>query len=153
MRRHIQHTVATTALCILLCDCENTTFTSSIPTMPVHYEINILGEKNYFVVDNGFQTMVIKERRYHTDAIGYAGLVVWVDYNSTYKAADLCCPKCLNKQYPVEVDGIFAICPICGELYDLSNGYATPTKGISNEALRKYQAIYDPSKGRLLITQ
>ena len=44
-------------------------------------------------------------------------------------------------QEPVEVDGMFATCPICGEAYDLGSGYATPKKGISNEALRRYDLI------------
>jgi nitrite reductase/ring-hydroxylating ferredoxin subunit len=62
-----------------------------------------------------------------------------------YHAADLCCPNCVNKTKPVEVDGLYAVCPICGEAFDLSYGYAFPTKGITKYPLRQYQAIYNNS--------
>ena len=62
-----------------------------------------------------------------------------------YHAADMCCPNCVNKTKPVEVDGLYAVCPICGEAFDLSYGYAFPTKGITKYPLRQYQAIYNNS--------
>ena len=62
-----------------------------------------------------------------------------------YHAADMCCPNCVNKTKPVEVDGLYAVCPICGEAFDLSYGYAFPTKGITKYPLRQYQAILNNS--------
>jgi nitrite reductase/ring-hydroxylating ferredoxin subunit len=58
-----------------------------------------------------------------------------------YHAADLCCPNCLKRNKPVEVDGLFAVCPLCDEHFDLSYGYAFPTKGKTDESLKKYQVL------------
>ena len=83
------------------------------------------------------------------DAVGYGGLLVYTTMDERYMACDLCCPKCLKRDVPVEADGMFAHCPICGEDYDLSYGYGIPTKGIGKERLRPYNASY--ANGKLLI--
>jgi hypothetical protein len=46
----------------------------------------------------------------------------------------------VNKTKPVTIDGLYAVCPICEEKFDLSYGFAIPTKGITKYPLRKYQA-------------
>lgn len=127
---------------VLLSACENVNYRSSVPSMPVSYTIYITREHPHFIIENGFQvfppiTKTIYEREY----IGYAGLLVWVGMDGNYHAADLCCPNCLKKQQPVEVDGLFAVCPICSEHFDLSYGYATPTRGTTHETLRMYQIL------------
>jgi hypothetical protein len=56
----------------------------------------------------------------------------------------LCCPNCLLKHKPVVVDGgLFAVCPVCTEAYDLSYGFANPTKGITKYPLKKYRTIFN----------
>ena len=75
------------------------------------------------------------------DMFGYAGVVVYISGNSEYLAYDLCCPKCLRQDKPVEIDGLFATCPVCGEQYNL-DVYGTPSQGISHEALRRYSTLY-----------
>lgn len=140
-----------TVLCSLIilsfaaCD-SNTTFRSSVPTYPVQFEINILAEYPHFVTGNGFQTLTFTQQRYYQDALGYAGLLVWVGMDEQYHAADLCCPHCVNTRTAVEVDGFYAKCPNCGEEYDLSFGIANPTKGISKEMLRKYSTAFNGTK-------
>ena len=49
------------------------------------------------------------------------------------------------------MDGIYAVCPECGEQYDLGSGTAVPTKGIAHETLRRLNIIN--SDGKLTITQ
>jgi hypothetical protein len=49
------------------------------------------------------------------------------------------------------MDGIYAICPRCGEQYDIGSGYAMPQKSISKEALRQLNIIV--SEDKLTITQ
>lgn len=137
-------------LCMIGCDA-NTTFRSSVPTYPVQFEINILAEYPGFVIGNGFQTLTFTKQRYYQDAIGYAGLLVWIGMDDQYHAADLCCPHCVNTRTAVEVDGFYAKCPVCGEEYDLSFGIANPTKGISKEMLRKYSTAFNGTK--LMIRQ
>ena len=140
-------------LFLALMGCENTTYRSSVPNRPVQLSINTAaGMYVHFVRENIGAYVVVDPTGYHfngqtlpltgTDYYGYSGVVVCVDNNQNYSAFDLCCPHCVKQYAPCEVDGIFAVCPICGEHYDLSFGYGTPTKGISHEALRKYITLY-----------
>lgn len=127
-------------MALTLVACENKQ-RSDIPSYPVYLDLDILGEFPHFVPDNGYQIMIFTQRRFATEAVGYAGVLVWVDMQGRYQAADLCCPVCLKQDQPVEVDGIFARCPECGEEFDLSYGYAVPTKGIARHALRKFKVM------------
>lgn len=145
---------------VLLSSCEDTVFRSSVPSRPVQLTINTAaGIYVHFVRENIGACVVVDPDGYHfkgqtlpltgTDYFGYAGVVIYVDNYQQYSAFDLCCPHCVKQFKPCEIDGCFAICPVCGEQYDLSFGYATPMKGISNEALRKYITNY--SYPRLLV--
>lgn len=124
-------------LCILI-SCENINMTNPVPSVPVNYTLHITREHPHFVIDNGYQTMVITQSRYEREYLGYAGLLIWIGMDYKYYASDLCCPHCLKKNRPVEIDGFYAVCPICTESYDLSYGYAYPTKGITKYPLRAY---------------
>ena len=111
---------------------------SSIPFVPVNCTINITKEYPHFIVDNGFQTLTITQSKVEGEYVGYAGLLVWVAMDGNYHAADLCCPHCLKPNKPIEVDGFYAVCPICDEHYDLSWGSPIPTKHIAEEPLKRY---------------
>jgi nitrite reductase/ring-hydroxylating ferredoxin subunit len=133
---------------ILLCSllgCENFNNQNPVPYVPVNYTLKITEEHPHFMIDNGYQTMTITRTKFEREYLGYAGLLIWIGMDGNYHAADMCCPNCVNKTKPVEVDGLYAVCPICGEAFDLSYGYAFPTKGITKYPLRQYQAIYNNS--------
>lgn len=87
-----------------------------------------------------------------TDACGYGGVVVYISSNG-YDAYDMACPYCAEKGncHPCGINGARAVCPHCGEEYDLLSGVAVPTQGIAHEALRRLNVIN--SDGRLTITQ
>ena len=128
---------------ILLCSllgCEDFNNQNPVPYVPVSYTLKITEEHPHFMIDNGYQTMTITKPRYNYEYIGYCGLLIWVGMDGHYHAADLCCPNCVNKTKPVTIDGLYAVCPICEEEFDLSYGFAIPTKGITKYPLRKYQA-------------
>ena len=129
----------------LLLGCEDFNNQNPVPYVPVSYTLKITEEYPHFMIDNGYQTMTITKPRYNYEYIGYCGLLIWIGMDGHYHAADMCCPNCVNKTKPVEVDGLYAVCPICGEAFDLSYGYAFPTKGITKYPLRQYQAIYNNS--------
>ncbi len=137
-------------LLLLLSSCEDTTYRSSVPSYPVGMKINILAEYPHLQSTATGEYITFTEPRYPTEAVGYAGLLIYVAMDAQYHAYDLACPHCLSREDGVTVDGFFAICPLCGEEYDLSFGLAVPTKGISKEALRQYTATY--SNGYLTIT-
>ena len=132
-------------VCSTIMGCEDVNRRSSVPHVPVNYTLNITSEYPHFVTDNGYQTMAITQKRFEREYIGYAGLLVWIGMDGSYHAADLCCPHCIKSSKPVEINGIYAICPICNEQFDLSYGFAIPTKGIIDEPLRKYQTRLDNS--------
>lgn len=125
----------------LLLGCEDFNNQNPVPYVPVSYTLKITEEYPHFMIDNGYQTMTITKPRYNYEYIGYCGLLIWIGIDGHYHAADLCCPNCVNKTKPVTIDGLYAVCPICEEKFDLSYGFAIPTKGITKYPLRKYQAI------------
>lgn len=138
-------------LTLTACDT-HTTYRSSVPSYPVNIRINTYeGTYVHFVPENSYTYMIVDKDGYHfngqtmprkeTDRFGYAGVVVYIDGFGTYSAYDMACPHCVKQDTPVEIDGMLAICALCGEEYDLGTGYATPQKGISNEALRRYDLI------------
>lgn len=132
-------------LVFILLSCEDTNNMNPVSYVPVNYTLNITQEYPHFVVDNGYNVMTITKTRFDREYIGYAGLVVWIGMDGQYHAADLCCPHCLLKHKPVEVDGFYAICPECEEHYDLSYGYANPTKGMTKFGLKMYRTILNNS--------
>jgi len=138
---------------LLFSSCEDTVYRSSVPTRPVQLAINTeAGIYVHFVPENIGACVVVDATGYHfngqtlpltaSDYFGYAGVVIYVDNNRHHSAFDLCCPHCISQMHPCVIDGCFAVCPICGEQYDLSFGYATPMKGVSKEALRQYTTTY-----------
>lgn len=134
--RHILHFLLVVCCLLVLSACENKT--NPVPDYPVHLDLDIPAMYPHFVPDNGFQTLVFTQKRYDYELIGYAGVLVWVGMDGRYYAADLCCSRCIDQKQPVAPDGIFAVCPVCGEHYDLSYGLANPTKGIARQTLRRF---------------
>ncbi len=140
-------------LCALLCGCKDTTFVSSVPSYPVSLRIDTrTGVYVNFVPTNIYTYLIVDKDGYHFngltyprkelgDAYGYAGVVVYIAGDGQYYAFDLCCPGCINRAKPIEMDGMFGTCPLCGEVYDLGNGLGVPTKGVVREALRRYTTI------------
>ena len=150
-------------IAILLCSCEGTTFQSSVPAYPVHVVINTKTMFTGFTPENTNAYITVNEEGYKengvfkqpvtvTDTWGYGGIVVYVSL-AGYVAFDLACPYCAEHGHksPCEMDGIYAICPRCGEHFDIASGYAMPQKGISKEALRSLNII--ASDDKLTITQ
>lgn len=160
--RHLR--VIVCLLALLLVACEGTTFQSSVPAYPVrvvidtkqgafvHFQPTITG--SYVVANrNGYfldGTFVLPFGA--TDMCGYGGVLVYVDLFG-FSAYDLACPYCAGRGMcrPCEIDGMYAICPDCGEEYDLASGSAVPQQGISHEALRRLNLMN--SDGKLTVTQ
>lgn len=150
-------------LAVLLTSCEGTSFQNSVPVYPVHAVVDTRSVFVNFMPTNLNAYITVNREGYKEngkfvlplssmDAYGYGGLVVYVSMYG-YVAYDLACPHCasLGKRRPCEMDGIYAVCPECGEQYELGSGYALPQKGISKETLRPLNINnYD---GKLTITQ
>lgn len=153
-------------LCLLgLCGCEGTSFQNPVPAYPVHVVIDTRGLFVHFMETNQNAYITVNKDGYWekgksaptkptdvTDAWGYGGVVVYVSMLG-YVAYDLACPACAAeaRKSPCYMDGIYAVCPHCGEQYELGSGYAFPQKGISKYSLRKLN-IFN-SDGKLTVTQ
>lgn len=144
-KHYISHSLVISTILlslVLLSSCQGeTVMFSSIPSYPVYLEYNIVAEDPHFVPTNTGAYKTFTSQRYPKDALGFAGILIFIGLDAQYHAFDMGCPKCLRRQQPVEVNGIFAHCPVCQEDYDLSYGLATPTHNISIEALKKYNII------------
>lgn len=121
--------------------CEGASFNSSIPSYPVNIELNIAAEYPHFVPDNIMQYMTFTQGRLLTDRVGYGGILVVTGLDANYHAFDLACPVECRRDIKVSVDGMYAVCPKCGEQYEIFYGIGNPTKGISHEALRRYTCV------------
>lgn len=129
----------------LLVGCDTFNNQNPVPYVPVNYTLKITSEYPHFVVDNGYQTMTVTHTKLEREYLGYSGLLIWISMDGKYHATDLCCPNCLIKNKPVQIDGLYAVCPTCSEKFDLSYGYAFPTTGKTKHPLRKYHAIFGSS--------
>lgn len=165
MRRFgIKHFVLLVLGSLMLVACEGTTFQSSVPAYPVRIIIDTkLGAFVHFQPTALNSHIVVNRDGYvfdeqyvmplgAMDMYGYGGVVAYVSLYG-YDAYDLACPHCAEQGYcrACTIDGIYAVCPECGEQYDLGSGYALPQKGLSREALRRLNLI--SSDGKLTITQ
>ena len=116
---------------------------SSITGYPVYLDINIAAEYPHFVPANTMQYMTFTTGKLITDRIGYGGILVVTGFDEKYYAFDLACPVECQRDVRVEIDGLYAICPKCGEKYDnIFYGIGNPIDGISHEALRRYTCYY-----------
>ena len=149
-------------LAVLLSACERANWQNSVPDFPIRLEINTnVGMYVNFVPENVTSYLVADAGGIHLngitqpltvqDAYGYAGTVVYIDGMHPYGAYDLCCPHCVLRDKPCKVDGMFAICPECGEEYDIYLGNGVPTRGISNEPLKEYKVVYNISTGKIFV--
>lgn len=131
--------------------CETPSIVNPVPNYPVSLELNILGEFPHFTMSNIGAHMEFVTPRYPNERVGYSGVLVFVNFNEQYSAFDLCCPHCVERYVPIEVEGMFATCPVCGEEYDLSYGYGVPTKGIAQNYLKAYKWNYNRVTGKLVV--
>lgn len=151
------------AVGLLLASCEGTTFKSSVPVYPVRVKINMdLGEFVHFrnqaqgdyieVHPDGFTYNGKWIYPLGDNMYGYGGVLVYVSVNG-YDAYDMACPYCAGHgmRNSCTIDGMYAVCPHCGEQYDLASGTAMPQKSISKETLKRLQII--SSSNTLTISQ
>ena len=154
------------ALCVvalrLFTSCESTPF-SSVPGAPVRITIDTRTVFVDFLEVNLNACITVNQDGYYEngrfmlpvtvmDAWGYGGVVAYVTL-AGYKAFDLACPYCASRgtKSPCYMDGIYAVCPKCGEQYEIASGYAVPQKGLINEPLRRLEVVND--NGKLTISQ
>ena len=137
----------------MLCGCDShNSFQSSVPRYPINVTIDTRAGVFVHFTPEALNTYVLVDKEgYHyngqvvqrsvLDAVGYGGVIVYIDINGVYNAWDMACPYCAGRgmRRPCEIDGIYAVCPECGEKYDIGSGTAVPQKGIAKESLLRIQ--------------
>ncbi len=124
---------------------------SSVPNTAVQLELNTDQFPTYnpnnatawFTVDKrGYcdEGGKLFKPRTMTDYYGYQGVLVIIGWNANLYAFDLACPNCLNAIVPNSY--FSATCPHCGEEYQTDYGTGIPTKGITQEGLKRYSVFY-----------
>ncbi|MDR1371950.1 MAG: hypothetical protein LBJ17_02325 [Dysgonamonadaceae bacterium] len=126
--------------------CEDE-YTSPIPWFEVNLVLNLNLQDKELNSQGTIKT--ITARRLETDRLGYGGLLIINGYPNGQNrsdinlyAYDLSCP---NEKIPspgitVEPDtsNMFAVCPRCGEVYDITLGYGNPQHG-QKHSLKTYR--------------
>ncbi len=129
--------------------CEDTTFSSSVPRVRVYVHIDRrMGAFVTFTPEATYSYVTATREGYFlngqmvipspdTDYFGYGGVVVYVTMMNEYKAFDMACPHCAARgtRQTCQVNSMSAVCPNCGEEYQLWSGTGIPTKGITREPL------------------
>lgn len=118
----------------------------------VHFQSTALNSYVLITRDGYFLNGVFAQATSAMDAWGYGGLLCFVSING-YDAYDLACPYCakLGRRQPCDIDGMFAICPHCGEQYDLTSGTAAPQKGLAREPMKRLNI--QNADGKLTLSQ
>ena len=151
---------------MLMAGCENSTFQNSVPAYPVHVVIDtrmgdfvhfqreIVGDYVIVTPSGYFHKDKLVQPLLATDRCGYGGVIVYVSMLQDYCAFDLACPNCAQKSLcrPCLIDGLYGVCPECGEQYDISSGTAAPQRGIAHETLRPL-SVNGKETGKLVISQ
>ena len=114
---------------------------TGIPDFPVSIKRNI---DIYKLVNYG-SYLYITEQEVDRDRIGFGGIIVVKAYDGIYYAFDLACTNEKNSSIIVGRPGetLICTCKTCGEVYDLSFGLGTPTKGLSKLPLKRYNTYID----------
>ena len=118
-----------------------TGYVSSIPDREVYFKRDINTEN---LTPFGAY-MYVTEPVYAVDKIGFGGLLIYHAQDNVFYAVDLACPK--EMTYNVRIsppdDLGMCKCQTCGEVYDMTFGQGSPTKGIAKEPLRHYTVSFD----------
>lgn len=95
----------------------------------------------------------LTEARTHSDALGYAGLLVVRSLTEeAFYAYDLACPNELTTPTPVALKDDRAVCPVCHSVFEVLLSHGAPLEGPSKHPLRSYTAHYSPTTRFLRIT-
>lgn len=126
-------------LLVAFAGCEG--YVSSIPDRDVYFKRNINTEN----LSPFGAYLYIVAPEYAVDRIGFGGLLIYHAQDNVFYAVDLACPKEVNPKVRIGIpnDAGMCKCDSCGEVYDMTFGQGSPTKGISKEPLRHYTVSFD----------
>lgn len=139
---------------------------SRIPAMPVNIQLDNTGLWNtYGVFSYGQYRMFIKSKKlpsnFSYSALSYTGfggvLLISGNDNGDYNtplAYDLACPVEAKESVIVGINSKYeAVCPVCGSVYNVCEGYGAPVSGRALDlhyGLQRFR-VYPASLGGYII--
>jgi nitrite reductase/ring-hydroxylating ferredoxin subunit len=102
---------------------------------------------NFYVYPNGIDSDLGVSRFKYFTRVGYRGIMVYRMTTDQFFAYDRACTfdsDNLTAIVAVDPSGLFAVCPVCGSKYMLTDGY--PLSGPARNPLVKYNTTYDGYK-------
>ena len=102
---------------------------------------------NFYVYPNTIDSDLGVSKFKYFSQVGYRGIVVYRMGTDQFLAYDRACTfDSENTTAIIKVDpsGLFAVCPVCGSKYILTDGY--PFQGPAKNPLVQYNATYDGFK-------
>ncbi len=107
-------------------------------TDPVFFELNAIG--NYVLVNYNTNNLGYKASGYDNN-----GIIIYRSQTDEFIALDRTCPHDYvldGSSIAVNVDGIYAECPLCNSTYALPS-FGTPTSGPSKYPLKMYRTNFN----------
>jgi hypothetical protein len=123
---------------VLLIACEKESAHQTIPFAPVNFTIDLNGAD--YQLKEPISSKVFYSKRFESDRVGYAGLlIVSDDAGSGIYAFDLCCPVECDRNIRVEpTDDGKAKCKVCGSVFVTMYGIGNVEQGPSKNMLQRY---------------
>ncbi|GAD05289.1 Rieske (2Fe-2S) protein [Porphyromonas crevioricanis] len=148
MLRSILHTSALSLLLLWgLVSCSSRQ-ESSIPSVPVYYELYFNSVQGSLLFSPG-SALEVRRPETIVQSIGVSGLLIVhsiVDAGVFY-AFDLCCPYEAEPEISVCLtDALEVTCPYCHSVYSVLYGNGAPVAGPSSEPLRRYRVEVFPDR-------
>lgn len=135
---------------VLLASCKETENDTSIPNCDVYIKTDYAEYTKLSVVNNHVTYVRSANASMPSNfRLGYGGIVIYRTLEGKAVAFDLACPVEVSREVLVNVESIYATCPICGSKFDLSYGIGAPCEGPAKETLRHYNCIDDGSQIRV----
>jgi len=126
-------------LLMMMASCNG--YVSSIPDREVYLKRSI----NTEALTPFGAYLYITEPVFAIDKIGFGGILIYHAQDNIFYAVDLACPHEMSPTVRVSRPDDLGMCKCdsCGEVYDMTFGQGSPTKGIAKEPLRHYTVSFD----------
>ena len=147
--------VFSSALLLISSSCEEEQ-QHPIPDVYINFTINLFDDPEYFRLNSQGATAIITSSNLGVLNLGYLnnGVIIHNNGDGEFFAFDRTCPHDLPESVALETDpySVLATCPKCGSIYVLTSMGAPAEGSVSNWVLKRYQAVFNPNTGDLMVS-
>ena len=130
---------------ITFLSCSTREEDSSIPESRVYFKTGY-DEYTRLLNPGSYLTFRVNDGNiYATNTyLGYGGIIIYRDFEGKIHSCDLSCPVEASRNVLVTVSSsLQATCDVCGSVFELGWGLATPSSGPAKETLKIYTHVTD----------